>query len=333
VKRRTFFAAAGGALALAGCGRLQGFFDVPPERRPIAALFPGPIDDGGFLESAYRGLVRVREELKVPVRHLDRVPLEREALLGALRELGNSDAALVIAVGAETSDAVQRAAWEMPDQRFAVVQGTLLRPNLAAYVVEQPQSAWLAGAAAALLSKSGAIGHVGVARDAYSLSARAAFAAGARTANEKVRMLTTFALAADAVPSTLAAQAAQGADIVFAMPDAVRAGAIDAARPRGVRLIGAVGDWVATHPDVFVASAVADGGHAVFSAVRDLHDNVFVGDLVRRFGLRVPSAVRLSLVPGTPEAVRARIDDYRAQVAAGRIAVPETYTGPEFNPG
>ncbi len=332
MKRRSFVAAAAGSLALAGCGRLQGFFEVPPERRPIAALFPGPVDSGGFLESAFRGLLRVRDEIKVPVRHLEGVPLEREALLAALRELGKSGAALVIAVGAETSEATQRAAWEMPAQRFAVIQGTLLRPNLAAYVVEQQQSAWLAGAAAALLSKSGVVGHVAVARDAYALSARAAFAAGVRAADAKVRLLTSFPAAADAVPRTVTAQAAQGADIVFAMPDAVRAGAIEAARARGVWLIGAVGDWVATQPDAFVASAVADGGHAVVAAVRDLHDNVFVGDLVRRFGLRVPSAVRLALAAATPEAVRLRIDDYRAQVAAGRIVVPNTYSGPEFVP-
>ena len=332
MKRRAFVASAAGSLVLAGCGGLGRFFDVPPERRPVAALFPGPIDDGGFLESAHRGLIRVRDELKVPVRQLDRVPLDREALLGGLRELGKSDAALVIAVGAEASDAAQRVAWELPDQRFAVVQGTLLRPNLAAYVIEQAQSAWLAGAAAALLTKSGAVGHIGVTRDAYALSARAAFAAGVRTADPKVRLLTSFPPSADAVPSMLAAQVAQGADIVFVMPDAARAGAIDAARARGVRLVGAVGDWVATHPDVFVASAVADGGHAVFAAVRDLHDNVFVGDLVRRFGLRVPAAVRLSLASGTPDAVRARVEEYRAQVAAGRIVVPETYTGSDFVP-
>jgi hypothetical protein len=42
--------------------------------------------------------------------------------------------------------------------------------------------------------------------------------------------------------------------------------------------------------------------------------------------------VRLSLASATPEAVRTRIDDYRAQVAAGRIVVPDTYTGPDFNP-
>jgi basic membrane protein A len=333
LKRRRVFAAAAGSLALAGCAGLGNFFTAAPERRPIAALFPGPIDDGGFLESAYRGLIRVRDELGVQVRHLDRVPLEREALLTAFRELGASDAALVIAVGAETSEAAQRAAWELPDQRFAVVQGTLLRRNLAAYIIEQPQSAWLAGAAAALLSKSGVVGHVGVARDAYSLSARAAFAAGVRTANEKVRLLTTFAPSPEAVARTLTAQAAQGTDIVFTMPDAVRAGAIDAARGRGVRLIGAVTDSVATHPDIFVASAVADGGYGVLAAARDLHDNVFVGDLVRRFGLRIPSAVRLALAPATPDSVRARIDDYRAQVAAGRIVVPDTYTGPEFTSG
>ena len=333
MRRRTFLAGAAGSVTLAGCAGIDRLFTQPPERRPIAALFPGPVDDGGFLESAYRGLVRIRDELDVAVRHTDRVPLDRETLLTALRELAASDAALVISVGAETSEPTQRAAWEFPDQRFAVLQGTLLRPNLAGYVIEQPQSAWLAGAAAGLLTKSGTVGHLGVTRDTYSLSARAAYAAGMRTANEKVRLLTTFAPSPESIARTLTAQAVQGADIVFTMPDAVRAGAIDAARARGVRLIGAVTDWVAMQPDIFIASAVADGGYGVFAAARDLHDNVFVGDLVRRFGLRVPSAVRLALAPATPDAVRTRIEDYRAQVAAGRIVIPDNYSGPEFAPG
>ncbi|MCX7890869.1 MAG: BMP family ABC transporter substrate-binding protein [Burkholderiales bacterium] len=333
MKRRELLAAAAGATALAGCARLEGLFTVPPERRPIAAVFPGAAEDGGFAESALRGLERIPATFGVEIRHLERVGLERERLLAAVRELAAAKPALVIVVGAETSEATQRAAWEFPEQRFAVLQGTLLRPNLAAYVVEQPQSAWLAGAAAALLTRSGTVGHVGVARDAYSAAARAAFAAGVQATDPKARLLTGFTGTPERVPAFVAALADQGADIAFAMPDAVRAGAADVARPRGLRLVGAVADWTARAPESFVAAAIADGGHAVLAAARDIHDNVFVGDLVRRFGLRVPAAVRLALAPDVPETVRARTDELGAQLVAGRIPIPERYAGPEFTPG
>ena len=84
------------------------------------------------------------------------------------------------------------------------------------------------------------------------------------------------------------------------MLNAGRAGAIEACRERGVKQIGNVRDWVAAMPDVFVASAAADGGVAVVQAVRDLYDGVWSGDRVKRIGMRNPEAVRLVLPLGVP---------------------------------
>ena len=73
--RRRFLASAG-ALALGACST------VPlPERGPVAAMFPGRIDDGGFMQSAYQGLQRIERDLAIPVRHVDRVPAERETIV------------------------------------------------------------------------------------------------------------------------------------------------------------------------------------------------------------------------------------------------------------
>lgn len=330
--RRRLLLAGAAALALGACAKWR---SQAPERGPIAAMFPGSVDDGGFIESGYRGLLRVRDELGIPVRHVSGIAPDEEAMKAALRELADSDAKLVIAHGGQASEAVQRVAWEFPQQRFVSIQGHLTRPNLAVYEVLQEQSAWLAGAAAGALTKSNVVGHMSGLRVRPGLNARAAFAGGLASTNARARLLTHFSGTQDdaAVAKRIAlAQIDAGADLIFTMLNAGRTGAIEACRERGVKQIGNVRDWVAAMPDVFVASAVADAGVAVFRAGRDLSDNLWKGEVVKRFGVRYPDAVRLALAPTVPPAVRDRVDLLAKEMAAGGIAIPTTYSGPEFMP-
>jgi basic membrane protein A and related proteins len=330
--RRRLLLAGASALALGACAKWR---SQAPERGPVAAMFPGRIDDGGFIESGYRGLLRIRDELGIPVRHVEGIAPDEEAMKAALRALADSDATLVIAHGGQASGAVQRIAWEFPQQRFVSIQGHLTRPNLAVYEVLQDQSAWLAGAAAGLLTKSNVVGHMSGLRVRPGLDARAAFAGGLASTNARARLLTNFSGTQDdpAVAQRIAlAQIDAGADLIFTMLNAGRTGAIEACRERGVKQIGNVRDWVTVMPDVFVASAVADAGVAVFQSGRDLSDNLWKGEVVKRFGVRYPDAVRLALAPTVPPAVRDRVDTLAKEMAAGAIAIPETYSGPEFMP-
>ena len=97
-----------------------------------------------------------------------------ERLLGAIggaRGVEKSVAGAVVAVKLV-------ALAELPEQRFTSIQGSLTRPNLAVYEVLQDESAWLAGAAAGLLTKTNVVGHMSGLRVRPGLKARAAFAAG-----------------------------------------------------------------------------------------------------------------------------------------------------------
>jgi basic membrane protein A len=325
--RRRILLAAASLAVLGACSRFR-----PPERGPIAALFNGRIDDGGVIEASYRGLLRVRDVFGIPIQVAE-VPPDEEAMRTALRSLAESGATMVMAYGATPSAAMQRIAWEFPELRFALIQGDLTRPNLAIYAVAQEESSWLAGAAAGLLTRSNVVGHVASARTPDALKARAAYAAGLRFTNPKAQLLTHFAGAqAGAVVTHRVANAEidAGADIVFDMLDASRGGAIEACRTRGVRMIGSVRDWVAAIPEVFVASAVADPGEAVFQAAVDLRDNIWQGELIKRFGVRHPAAVRLALADNAPEQVKTRIARATQELAAGTIKLPDDYAGVEF---
>lgn len=330
--RRRFLLGAASALALGGCA----FGGTRPAHAgPIAALLPGRIDDGGFIQAGYEGLLRVRDKLGVPIDYRDRVPPEREAMLEAFRELARSDATMVIGLGGQTSEAIQRVAWEFPEQRFTLIQGNLLRPNLAVYEVLQEQSTFLAGAAAGLLTKSNVVGHMSGLRVRPGLKARAAFAAGLAATNPGAKLLTNFSGTQDdaAIAKRIAlAQIDAGVDILFTMLNAGRAGAIEACRERRVPQIGNARDWVAAMPEVFIGSAFADVGVAVFECANDLFDNVWTGDRVRTFGLARSDAIRLVLRADVPPAVTSRVDRLRREIVAGGIKVPDEWSGTEFEP-
>ena len=330
VPRRRLTLAGAASLGLAACA---GWQSHAPERGPIAAMFPGRIDDGGFMEAGYGGLLRIRDELGIPVQHVDQVTVDEKRMREALRGLAGSDASMVIAYGGEAAEAVQRVAWEFPEQRFTSVQGSLLRPNLAVYAVRLEQSTWLAGAAAGLLTRSDIVGHVCGLRDPPALKARAAFAAGLAHTNPKAKLLTSFTGAEDdpeAAKRVTLAEIDAGADIIHTTLGAGRAGAIEASRERGVKLIGNVARWVPSMADIFVAGAVADPGVAVFQSGRDLYDNLWKGDVTKRFGVRTPDAVGIAFAPSVAEAVRSRITVAAQELAAGSIKIPEEYRGPEF---
>jgi basic membrane protein A and related proteins len=299
-----------------------------PERGPIAAAFFGRIDDGGFHEQGYRGLLQIRDELKIPIQSIERINTDRESMLTALRALAHTEAAMIIAHGGAASAAIQRVAWEIPDKRFTLIQGDLLRPNLAVYRVRSEESAWLAGAAAALMTRTGVVGHVSAQPDDEMFALHAAFAAGARSANAKVRVIDPPAREmnrAIELGRVVSAQLDARADLLFLSrtpPDAIDA-TWDVSRRRGARLIGQGRDWVAARPDAFVASAVADTGEAIVQLGRDLFDSMWRGDLVRSFGLRYPDMVRLTIAAEVPANIVATLDDLRGQVAAGRMPISD----------
>ncbi len=301
-----------------------------------AALFAGQVDDGGFMEAGYRGLLRARDELGFSIRYADRKSPIREHLVAALRELARSGAPLVIAHGGQNNEAGQAVAAEFPSAKFVVTQGNVSAPNLASYDVLQEQSAWLAGAAAGMLTRTNVVGHISGIRVVPGLKGRAAFASGLKATNRGARLLTNFCGTQDDVEvarRVALAEIEAGADIIFTMLNSGMTGAIEACRARGIRQIGNVVDWVAREPDVFVGSAIADVGIGVLLACREFKEGGWRGGVIRRIGLEDPAAVRLVLASDVAASIRAAIDTLGARIVASEIEVPETYGGPEFVPG
>ncbi len=299
----------------------------------VAGLFAGSITDGGFMQAGYHGLQLAQQQLGCSIAIKDGVKPDKALLAAALRGLAQGRPDLVVAHGGQNNDAAKDVAGEFPDIAFVVTQGGVTGPNLASYEVLQEQSAFLAGALAALTTRTGVVGHMSGIRVPPGLKARAAYAAGVAQAAPGVKLLTNFSGNQDdnALSNRIAlAMADAGADVIFTMLNAGRTGAVEACRARKIAQIGNVRDWIPDAPDVFIGSAIADSGIAVFAAVQDRAAGQLATGQVKSIGLERPEAVRLTTADRITPEVKAKLNDLAAQIVAGTVKLPTSWTGPEF---
>ena len=299
----------------------------------ISIFFVGEVHDDGFNASALKGALRAREAGLAKISVIDGVPYKEDVIRSRLAD-AMADCDGLVFIGGQGDIATPAVAALNPEKRFAIVQGHKTAPNLACYDVLQEETAFLAGALAALITKTRIVGHLSGHRVRPGLKGRAAFAAGVAHIDPQVRLLTAFCGTQDdnAVSNAWAsAEIMEGADVIFTMLNAARQGAIQACRTGGALQIGNALDWVARDPDVFIASAVARIDLGVERAIADLVAGDTPPDIVT-LGLGHGDYGHLSMGVAVPSAIRARISAIAALIRAGEIAIPETYAGPEFKP-
>lgn len=320
-------------LTLTGSAILAGSSVGAQQKKRVAALFAGRIDDGGFMQSGYRALSAVRDQLGANIAFTQGVKPEKDLLAAALRDLAKATPDLLVAHGGQNNAAAQQIAAEFPGIRIVVTQGNVTGPNLASYEVLQEHSAFLAGALAALTTKTGIVGHMSGIRVAPGLKGRAAYAAGVRHINPSIKLLTNFSGNQDDNPlshKVATAMIAAGADIIFTMLNAGRTGAIDACREKKISQIGNVIDWTTVVPEVFIASAVADAGLGLFNAAKDISNGVFKPGTIRQIGLEQPEAVRLAMNASIATSTKARITELSEAIVTKKIDVLTQWDGQEF---
>jgi len=152
----------------------------------------------------------------------------------------------------------------------------------------------------------------------------AAFEAGAKAANPRVRVLTSYVGNWDDVSAgkeQALAQIGQGADVVFQNADAAGLGIFQAARERGVYAFGANSDQNGVAPDVVLGSVVIDLPRAFLTVAREVKAGTFrprVVDLGMKSGV-VQLVLNPRLADRVPAATRAAIDSARVAIEAGTL--------------
>lgn len=299
----------------------------------IAVFFVGEVRDAGFNASALAGADAAAAEGLAEISIISGVLYDQDAIRARLAEVVPEVDGLVF-IGGQGNIATPKIAAQYPDKKFAIVQGQKAAPNLASYDVLQEDSAFLAGALAASMTKSGTIGHLSGHRVPPGLKGRAAFVAGARHANPEVQVLTGFCGTQDDRTVTkvwAAAEIAAGADIIFTMLNDARTGAIEACREGRALQIGNALDWVDVDPRIFIASAIARIDLGVKGAIEDMVAGITPEKPVQ-LGLAEGDFTSLSMRGDVPDALKEYIARIAQDIRNGTCIVPNTYDGPEFQP-
>ena len=318
--RRSFIAAAA-AISLAVIAPATAAF----AQNTVGVLIPGSKSDKGWMESGYDGVVAAQEKYgdKIKVQMIENI--NYADMEQALTQLAMSNE-LVIGVGGQTQAAVYKIAQRFPDTKFSVVGGNEgeSAPNVAGYDVKQAEIAFVAGAAAAMISKNGAVSYVGGMEIPSIVNAGTEFGNGARYINPDIKYFESYTGDFDDVAkskeATLAA-IAQGADVHYHILNLGLRGMEQAATEKETHIVGSYTDRCGTDP-LYIAYSITGVGFQVQYAIDQLVEGTWEPGY-KPFGLQMGADASDMVVCGGDDEMKAKLEDIKAKILSGEISVLE----------
>ena len=285
--------------------------------------------DKSFNEAAFNGAQRWAEETGGTYKELEmQSEAQREQ---ALRRLAETGANPIVMTGFAFGDVLNQVAPDYPDTQFAIIDMVVEQPNVQSIVFTEEQGSYLAGIMAAMASQSGTVGFIGGMDIPLIHKFECGFAQGFKAAKPDGTVLinytgTTPAAWNDPVKGgeLARAQISQGADVIYAAAGGTGIGVLQTAADEGILSIGVDSNQNHLHPGKVLTSMVKRVDTAVYDTFKNgVEPGVKVLDL-KAEGVDVAiDDNNRSLI--TPD-MQAAIDDARAKIASGEIAVHDYMT-------
>jgi basic membrane protein A len=291
----------------------------------VGILIPGSKSDKGWMESGYDGLSAAQKEFgaKIKVQMIENI--NYADMEQALTNLASKNA-LVIGVGGQTQAAVLKVSKRFPKVKFSIVGGNKSEElaNVAGYDVKQAEIAFVAGAAAAMLSKNGAVSYVGGMEIPSIVNAGKEFGNGAKYINPKIKYFENYTGDFDNVAkskeATLAA-IAQGADVHYHILNLGLRGMEQAAKEKGTKIIGSYTNYCGSDP-LYVAYSITGVGYQVQYAIKEAVAGSWKAGY-KPFGLAMgPKASDMVICGGTAEQ-KTKLEQIKKDIQSGKIKVLE----------
>jgi basic membrane protein A and related proteins len=291
--------------------------------------------ENAYVRPAYLGLERAVRELGIRGRVL--TPAPKEGYVPSLSLLARQKYDLVIGVGFYPAPAIDTVATEFPETRFAIIDSAhdelAHRPtNALGLMFREEQAGYLAGHLAArvltLSPGEGVISSVGGERVPAVEKYIAGYQAGARGANPRITTLNSYTDSfLDPVKgrSVALSQIAKGSRVVFQVASASGVGALEAAREHGIWGIGVDVDQSHLGRHI-LTSAVKRLDVAVFDTIEELVRGTLETGRTSHFSLRDRGVGLGTISAAVPRSFKAEIEDVRAEIVAGKIAIPSSVT-------
>jgi basic membrane protein A and related proteins len=287
------------------------------------------VSDAGWYAGAYEGLLLIEDSLDARVSHQQTAtPAEFDEAFLAYASAGFD---LVFAHGNEYQDAAIRAGEQFPELTIVVSGGGRISDNVAPLIFRLEEGSYLAGMAAAGLTRTGIVGMVGGVAIPPAQGTFRAFEAGARAVDPGIEVLEVFTGDWNDVAAAKEAAVAQlnrGADVLIHNLDAASFAVFQAVREaraagRTVWALGMNSDQNAVAPDVIVGSAVIRIPQAFLETARLWQQGEVGGEAIyANTNQQVIDFVFNPELDVVPRELVARIEEARRLIRAGELDVP-----------
>ncbi len=261
--------------ATAGCGAKTG----NSGKLKIALLVPGSITDGGWSESAYKGLKKVETDFGAEVSYVQiKSPSD---VVEAFRDYAQKGYRIVFGHSYDYQDAAKRVAPDFKKTIFITSGGTTVMDNVSPIYTEFEQATYLMGVVAAKMTKTGVVGTIGSQEMPAISKTLISFEQGVKDTNPSVKVLRTYIGTQDDVGKAKEATITMinsGADIFWVSANAAGQGALQAVREnakKGVKIFGAYSQWSKDAPDVVIADGYIDFSNAFSVVVKQVKDGTW----------------------------------------------------------
>jgi basic membrane protein A len=313
-------------------------------------LATGGLGDKSFNDIAYAGMLRAKAELNITFDYAQPAAItDYEGLQRGYAS--NGGYALIVCIGFDQATALNATATDYPNQKFAIVDMVVDRPNIASLTFRANEGSFLTGVLAGMLTNTGKVGFVGgmdipLIRDFF-----VGYKAGAEWANASVTVLEPQYVGDWADPVKAKEQALTliglGADGIFAAAGKSGLGALLACNESNVNGFGVDACQDYLYPQIR-GSATKRVDTAVFEMIKavvisKLLPNLQVGGFVPGLyngGLKEgwTGCSRLPEEEGfweqtfsftetpLPANVVTKLTEAQGKVISGNITVPSGYT-------
>lgn len=291
----------------------------------VALLTPGPVSDAGWNASAFEGLQLIEKRLGAETALVQTTsPVDFE---DAFRDFASRGFNVIFAHGFEYTDAALKVSRDFPRSWFVLTSGSGSAANVASISFKIEQAAYVEGALAGGVSKTGVVGAIGgIELPAIRLTFEG-FRRGFRSVRPDGRVLMTYVGSFNDVGAAREAALAEigrGADVLIHDADAAGLGVFAAAARSHVYAFGANGDQNDVEPSVVLASAVTAIPEAFLKIATEVKSNRFKAGMLE-FGMRdgmVRVVYNPRLVAKIPPLALEDAEDAERAVIAGTVKLP-----------
>ena len=312
------------------------FFALPlfaKEKPKVAIVFAtGGLGDKSFNDSAMEGIKQAIKKYGIEYDYVEpKAIAEYYTYLSQFANTRRYD--LIISIGFDQADALGSVAGRFKDQRFAIVDMVVNKPNIASYIYKEPERGFLVGYASSLMTtktedkrinKNKVIGIVGGMKIPIIDANIAGFIVGAGYADPEVKVLHSY-VGHWADPSKgkelTIAMFEQGADIVWGAAGRSGLGVINAAKEKNRYAIGADADQGYLAPENVLTNGMKYVNNTVEIAIGKVVGDTFAGG-VYQLGVKENAlGYSQSLLP---KDILAKLEQVKKKLIAGEIKIPGT---------